>query len=255
MTDDQTEERLKNAIAALKQHPPRSYPWRKAMNQLILDIQHLPGLVKSSHPDYPEVLNDTFLRLSEEIQHFTPSHPSLAQSLTAWINGKLRLKYATRDLFSTRNSSPKHIPQTPKTEFRQQTRKPPLSLDQTLAESRRETWEDRLAAPSLWEIQAQIARDIQQQTNIQIGVRLKDYIQRDPQNKLKNCHPSRHRECHCQLLSQRLLLKIPPDRLSAIAAELEINYNTLNWHWHNKGLPLLRAIALELGYQPPTEEL
>ncbi|MDY7016324.1 MAG: hypothetical protein SVX43_22550, partial [Cyanobacteriota bacterium] len=123
MTDDPTEERLKQAIAAVKQHPRGSHPWRRAMNQLIVEIQNLPGLVKSSHPDYPEALNDTFLRLSEEIQAFDPQYPSIAQSLTAWINGKLRLKYAVRELSSPQRS-PKPTPNpTAKTEFRQQTRK------------------------------------------------------------------------------------------------------------------------------------
>lgn len=89
-----------------------------------------------------------------------------------------------------------------------------------------------------------------------IGLQLWQYIEDDPDEKLRNCYPDNKPEANCQVLARRLLLKNPPDSLSVIAKELDINYQTLNSHWNNrnrkdlKGLPLLKKIALEFGYQP-----
>lgn len=245
------EERLKQAIDAIRQSPKNSLAWRKAMNQLLLEIQNLPGLTKSTHPDYPAVLNDILLRLAEEIHEFEPQHSSLTASLLAWIEFKLRLKYAVRDLHRPIRSRSRKTPKTIKEEFREQSRQKPLSLDTPIASEAGETFSDRLPSPfaNFWELQGEIEREQQQQKNVRIGVKLQDYIDRDPEGKLQNCHPKEHPCCHCQMLSQRLLLKHPPDRLSQIAKEFHIKYHTLNWHWHNKALPLLRSLAIEFGYK------
>lgn len=245
------EERLKQLIDKVRQSPKTSLTWRKAMNQLLLEIQNLPGLTKSSHPDYPEVLNDILLRLAEEIHEFEPQHSSLTASLVAWIELKLRLKYAVRDLYHSGRSQKRKTPKTPKEEFREQVQKNPLSLDTPTTPEAGETFCDRLSSPTanFWELQAEIERQQQQQKNVRIGVILKEYIDRDPEGKLRGCHPKAHPSCHCQILSQRLLLKHPPDRLVKIAKEFEINYHTLNWHWQKKALPLLRSLAIELGYK------
>jgi hypothetical protein len=121
-----------------------------------------------------------------------------------------------------------------------------------------ETLSDRLADSvpcTLLEIEAQTRREQEQQKNQRIGVQLKQYIDQDPEGKLRRCHPQAYPECNCQILSQRLLLKYPPDKLAIVARDLNINYNTLTWHWKNKALPLLQAIARSLGYQPNVEDL
>lgn len=247
------EQRLKGLIAAVQQQPHQSLRWRKALNQLILEIQHLPGLAKSSHPDYGEVLDDTLMRLADEIQEFQPQQASLAQSLVAWVNGKLRLKYAVRDLHVPHHHRVRSTKPTAKTEFKQQARKVPLSLDTPMGDRGSETFASQLPSPSLWEVRSRLASAQQQQENLRIGIQLQRYIEEDPESILRKCHPKAYPQCHCQVLSLRLLLKVPPDRLAAVAKDLEVNYHTLNWHWKNKGLPLLQAIALNLGYQPNSD--
>lgn len=247
------EERLKALIATVQQHPRQSLSWRKALNQLILEIQQLPGLAKSSHPDYYEALDDALMRLADEIQDFQPQQASLVQSLTAWINGKLRLKYAVRELHSPSRRRVRSTRPTAKTEFKQQARQAPLSLDTPLSGDRGETFATQIASPSLWEVQAQIVREQQRHNNLRIGLKLQRYIEQDPEGILQKCHPKAYPHCHCQVLSRRLLLKVPPDRFVTVAQDLKANYHTLNWHWKNKGLPLLQAIALDLGYQPNSE--
>ena len=70
------------------------------------------------------------------------------------------------------------------------------------------------------------------------------YVEQDPENRLTNCYPRQAPHCHCQCLGVRLLLQEPPDRLSTLAREFNINYQTLSSHWKRKCLPLLREIAL-----------
>lgn len=226
------DERLRQLIEAVRQHPKTSLHWRKAMNQLLMEIQQLPGLTRSAHPDYVEALDDTLMRLVEEIGEFEPRNSSsLEKSLVAWINGKLRLRYQVKDLYA---------------------RQSPLSLDVPVGNRGGETFAEKLPAQgscTLWELAAEIEQEQRRLNNKRIGIKLKHYIEKDPEQKLRSCHPRAHPECNCQLLSQRLLLKYPPDKLVDIARDLNINYHTMNWHWKNKGLPLLQAIAKKLGYQ------
>lgn len=254
------DEQLRVLIAAVCENRIGSLSWRKAMNQLILEIQQLPGLARSSHPDYLVALDDTLLKLGEEIQEFEPRHPSLEKSLVTWINLKLRLKYEVRTLHFPNRVRTRNLtkPKSSQAEFQAQAQKPPLSLDIPLGDDRSETLGTQLAASTpqtLWEIEAQIRREQQQRKNQTIGVQLKLYIEQDPEGKLRRCHPQAYPECNCQILSQRLLLRYPPDKLALIAREFNINYHTLNWHWKNKGLPLLQTIAKALGYQPYRESI
>lgn len=254
---NERDEQLRTLIEAVRQHPEGSLSWRKAMNQLIIEIQQMPGLARSNHPDYLEALDDTLLKLGEEIQEFEPRHSSLEKSLVAWINLKLRLKYQVLNLHSSQRTRAKNL-KNPQAEFQEQAHKPPLSLDVALGDDGSETWIDRLADSvpcTLLEIEAQTKREQEQLRNQRIGVQLKQYINQDPEGKLRLCHPQAYPECNCQILSQRLLLKYPPDKLALVARDLNINYNTLTWHWKNKGLPLLQAIARALGYQPNVEDL
>ncbi|HAG84032.1 MAG TPA: hypothetical protein DCL61_23485, partial [Cyanobacteria bacterium UBA12227] len=61
-------------------------------------IQHLPGLARSSHPDYLHALNRTYQWISQNIQNFQPRPPSVQESLVTWINGYLY--WRIRDLYA-----------------------------------------------------------------------------------------------------------------------------------------------------------
>ncbi|MDX2214372.1 MAG: hypothetical protein SFY66_13865 [Oculatellaceae cyanobacterium bins.114] len=251
MTD--RDEHLRSLIETVQQQPPKSLPWRKAMHRLLLEVQQLPGLARSPHPDYAEALDDALLRLGDAIKTFEPRQPSLEKSLTAWINLKLRLKYEVRELHAPPRSRSLSATRNPQIEFKQQAQKPPLSLDAPLDATGGTSFGDQLPAAgafTLWDLEEKIQQEQEQHRTIRIGVQLQKYIETDPERQLQKCHPQAHPDCHCQMLSQRLLLKHPPDRLSAIAREFNINYHTLNWHWKNRGLPLLQDIAKKMGYQP-----
>ena len=253
MTDMNTrEELLSNLISIVCQQQKNTLAWRKAMNQLLREIQQLPGLASSSHPDYQEALDDTLMRLATEIHEFEPNPDAVEKSLVTWINYKLRLKYEVKNLQSSYQSRSKKSIKTANLEYKEQVRKHPLSLDVPIGGEGNQTFRDLILSQeptTIWEQQALIAEEQKKQQNSRIGIKLKTYIERDPDSSLRNCHPRNHPHCNCLVLSQRLLLKYPPDKLAAIAKDLQINYHTLNWHWKNKGLPLLQAIALDLGYK------
>lgn len=249
------DERLCQLIAAVRQHPERSLEWRKAMSRLLILIQGLPEFSSYSRPECPDylldALNQTWEWLSRNIKQFQPRTSSLQTDLVRWIKGYLY--WRVRDL-----DSPDPTPG----------KKLPYSLDQVIADNsggEQTTWLDRvseqgqlLGTPSnprvLNGLETYIEQ-LQRQSEQHLVQKLAFYIEQDPKRQLQNCYPRRHRECNCQVLSQRLLFifKNPPDKLSDIAQEFHINYQTLVSHWKLKGLPLLRKIATDLGYQPNQE--
>ena len=89
-----------------------------------------------------------------------------------------------------------------------------------------------------------------QQEQLSIVEELKLYIEQDPEEKLQNSHPRGRADCNCQVLSQRILLDNFPSEIKNIAKELNIPYQTLLTHWKRNCLPLLRKIAINLGYNP-----
>ncbi len=102
-----------------------------------------------------------------------------------------------------------------------------------------------------------------------IGRKLRQYIEEDPRGELRNSYPneiidkSRSKtpenlrprpDANSHVLALRLLLKEPPDDLSAIARELKVNDQTLYSHWKRARKKLVKQlatrIAIECGYQP-----
>jgi hypothetical protein len=253
---DERDEELRRLVEAVQQSAPKTLAWRRSMNRLLAEIQRLPGLTRSNHSNYADVLNEVFVKLGDEIKTFRPQQQSLEKSLTNWINLKLRLSYEVRELHSPVRSRAQSGAKTARAEFQQQAQKPPLSLDAPLGTDGCTSLGDQLpaAAPStLLELEDSIRQAQQQQMAQRIGLQLVQYINDDPDGTLRQCHPQAYPACHCQMLSQRLLLKQPPDRMAALAREFDINYHTLNWHWKNRGLPLLQAIAQNFGYLPDRE--
>lgn len=89
-----------------------------------------------------------------------------------------------------------------------------------------------------------------QQEQLLVVEKLKRYIEQDPEENLRTCHPRGRPDCNCQVLSQKIILANPPNEIKKIAENLAIPYQTLLSHWSRKCLPILRKIALDLGYQP-----
>jgi hypothetical protein len=226
------DEELKALVDRVCKSPIKSPERQKAVNRLLIKLQRLPGLRQCHHPDYLEALDRTWEWLSGNIcQTFNPIKTSFQESLTTWINGYLY--WRIKDL-----KPPQHH----------------LSLDDIIRGSENlETYLNHLPDNSqtlnLSGLDIYLERIKKQQAE-SIVFKLELYIEEDPEEKLRSCHPRQYPDCHCQLLAQRLYLKNPPDRLADLSRELGINDQNLRYHWKNKCQPLLQEIARSLGYSP-----
>jgi len=225
---DDLDQRLTALITQVRQHPPKSRQWRFAINRLLMEIQQLPKLAKSSHPDYRTALNLTLEWVSHNISKFEPYSDSVAESLMKWVNGYLR--WRIQDLYSPDKDAP-------------------LSLDAPIACDFGEiTRLDNLPNLTLSGLDGFIENS-QRETTQRIGLELELYIEQDPEGQLKNSYLSSSPQCNCQFLSQKRVLKEPPDKFADIARELSIPYSTVNSHWKRKCEPILQKIAEDLGYK------
>ncbi|MHC0067140.1 hypothetical protein ACWATR_30240 [Nostoc sp. UIC 10890] len=225
---DDLDQRLNILIAEIRQQPPNSRKWRLSMHRLLLEIQQLPGLAKSSHQNYPEILNRTLEKVSNNISEFQPYSNSVAKSLVKWVNAYLRLRM--KDLYCPDKNAP-------------------LSLDAPIALDFGEiTLLDNLPNFTLSGLDSLIENS-QRETTQRIGLELELYIEQDPEGKLKNSYSGSSVGCNCQFLSQRRVLKEPPDKIADIARDLSIPYTTVNSHWKRKCEPILQKIAEDLGYK------
>ncbi|HEY9296587.1 MAG TPA: hypothetical protein VIQ31_09465 [Phormidium sp.] len=225
---DDLDRRLSALIAEVRHNPANSRKWRTAMNKLLLQIQQLPGVKKSNHPNYPEALNRTFEWVSREIAKFEPRPPSVSKSLVNWINGTLR--WRIQDLYSPNQDAP-------------------ISLDAPIAADIGKTTRLELLPDFTLSGLDGMIESAQKETTQRIGLQLELYIEQDPEGKLKNSYPRSYPECNCQFLSKRRLLKDPPDKFQDLAKELNVRYTTLNSHWKRNCELLLQKKAITLGYK------
>jgi hypothetical protein len=214
-------------LAEVLQAPPHSPIRSKAFSALIRYLQHLPGIKKVDHQDYSLALNQTWEWLNREIDNFQRSNKSsLEQDLVRWINGYL--KWRIKDLYSAANV---------------------FSLDAKVVDTD-ETYLNLLAENGFIRMKLSLLdqdiANIQQQETREIVQQIEDWIATDPDRELQNCHLKNHPQCHCQFLSQKLLLQDPPDKLAKIARDLDISYQTLISHWKRSCLELLKNKALNL---------
>lgn len=225
---DDLDRRLSALIAEVRHNPDNRKKWRTAMNKLLLEIQQLPGLKKSSHPDYPEALNRTFEWVSREIAKFEPRQSSVSKSLLNWIN--VYLGWRIKDLSSPDKDAP-------------------ISLDAPIAADIGKTTRLELLPDFTLSGLDGMIESAQKETIQRIGLELELYIEQDPEGKLRNSYPRSYPECNCKFLSMRLVLKEPPDKFKDLAEELNVKYTTLNSHWKRKCEPSLQEIARTLGYE------
>lgn len=207
---------------------------RRLLHILLVKITHLPGLYRSNNQDYPEALNRTLLWVARKIDDFeVQGNKTVIESLVSWVN--VYLKYRVWDLVG---------PEEPGL----------LRLDKAIETDGQNliTWKEKMidvsfGIPSVSGLDGYIKR-LRDQENQALSIRIEEYIERDPEGKLKACHPKKHEKCNCKELSKRVLLDHPPARFSELSREFGINYQTLKSHWEKKCRPLLRKIAIELSY-------
>jgi hypothetical protein len=233
----ETEIRLRELIAKICESPvPLTESERKRLvERLLISVQKLPGLIKSSHLDFLEALDKTYWWLSRNICQFQPplnSSLSYEKGLTRWINGYLYRRI--QDLY-------------------QQTSFSQYSLDQTINQGEEDnlTWLDQLPAtpelPTLNGLEIYI-ECLQKEKTQDVFLKFEFYVEQDFDKRLQNCHPRNFLNCNCQILCQRILLQNPSEKISNLSREFGVNYQTLKSHWEKKCKPLLREILVELGY-------
>jgi hypothetical protein len=216
---DESEQQLCQCLDVLRGHPKNSKEWQRAMHRLFVVLQNLPEFKKYTQPGRPayflEALNLTWEWVYREISNFKPTSHSIRQDMVRWINGYLY--WRVRDLMVQHNTFPP-------------------SLDQPFTNNDNDemsSWLDRVLPsgklagknfqpPPLSGLTAYIER--QQAKALQnCALQLEIYIEADPDHKLRDSHPRSVPTCNSQLLAQRILLKSPPDKLSEIAREFQIN--------------------------------
>jgi DNA-directed RNA polymerase specialized sigma24 family protein len=221
-----------------------SYAHKKALRELVQYVQFvLKPLLKFNRKwrNYDQeaeivysrdVERDVLIYLSHHIESFVPRGASILASLKRWIEF---------------NAINKGIDDFRKAERRDLK---PLSTDAavTLTRNGEEmAWElpdDR--ATGLDALLAQCDRIFLQA--------FLEYLQTDPEGKLKDCAMKEPCSCcNCLVLVQLMFFRQPPLNKTKAAAELGVDHQALRSHWKRSCLKLLKEIvgeiAIDLGYE------
>lgn len=218
-------------------YPQGSPKRQRALHKLLLVVQKFPEFKKSTHPSYLDALNRTWEYLMKNLDKFEydPNLPnSLVQKrLTKWLNSYLgwRIKdlYISDDKYEY-DSLDKSIGDNEDNR----------TLGDTISDARNNRTLDGMLI---------FIKNEQLKETRRIGLKVELYIENDPDEKLKKCHPKENPECNVKVLARKIFLEEPPNKLKPISREMDIQYQTLVSFWKRKGLPLLREIVIELGYQ------
>jgi hypothetical protein len=230
--DSETNSQLHKKLNVVLASPFKSAERARAMNRLICAVQCLPGIRKTSHQDYLLALNQTWDWMSRNIDKFQSSTDSLENDLVKWING--HLSWRIQDLY---------YPPTNKQE--------PLSLDNQVFEEGN-SYLDFLSDDGIGFNLSGLGEYVdilKQQEEQRIAVKIEEWIEFDPTQELKSCHPRGQKLCDCQLIAYRILMKDPPDSFTEIARNINVPYQTLIAHWKRKCLPILKTQAKKFGYE------
>ncbi|WP_293349843.1 MULTISPECIES: hypothetical protein [unclassified Microcoleus] len=237
------DKQLRELLQLLKDSQQGSQEQERFKNQLCKLIPHLPGSRKYREPDakidFDGALNEAY--------------GGFFKTLPAFLQG-IDLDNIADDVLRTRvvKRFNKIIQLKILDQYRKLKRQPfTFSLDAPNKSKKGEDFDSEGMADDSTEVGIEQLIEQEQAKNQQrIGRELWQYIEDDPDGKLRNSYPDNKPEANCQVLARRLLLKEPPDKFSVIAKELNINYQTLNSHWKRTGLRLVKEIALKFGYQP-----
>jgi len=228
------DEKLRKLLKDVQQKAPNSLEWRVSMRRLLIKIEKFNGLLTCSHHDYLDALNRTWEWVCRNIRNFKPLLPLVEESLVSWVNSYLY--WRIKDLYiENRRNFP--------------------SLEELMEKNEEESSLLNHLLDSKWNIEScgWLENYIEQsdiQKIRQIGLALEQAVEADIESRLKTIYLQEKPKCNCKLLSQRLLFKDPPDKLTSISRELEANPKTLLSHWNKKCKPCLQKMAIELNYRP-----
>lgn len=212
------DERLCKLIIAICSESRDNPQRRKLVDRLLRELQLLPKLSRVSHPYYLEALNKTWQWLDNHLHEFNPRRSPIQASLTTWVNAHLR--YRIHDLYATKSQKV-------------------LSLDLDALE-RSGFYNDCLGG-----LDAEIEQ-IEREEKQALAWTIAQYIDRDPEQQLRNCYPRNRPDCNCQILVQRLFLQQSPQKMAAIARQLNINTQTVHSFWKRKGWSKVQVIARQI---------
>ncbi|AFZ07104.1 hypothetical protein Osc7112_2690 [Oscillatoria nigro-viridis PCC 7112] len=251
-----TDEQLRQLLQLLKDSQEGSKEQERLKNQLCQLIPRLPGIRK--HP-YPNI------DLEEMMQE---AYCGFLKTLSAFLRG-IDLDNLAADVLRTRVVQ--RFNKTLKNKVYEQYRRMQqqifsVSFDAPITSNRGEKFaaQEPIDHTTKNGIEQLIERE-QAQNKQRIGRQLWQCIEDDPTGELRNSYPNEkidkkkpnnpenrrpRPDANSHVLALRLLLQDPPDKLSKIARELNIDYQTLNSHWKRTGLALVKEIALKFGYQP-----
>lgn len=218
---------LQELIKQICHSPEKSWERRRLMNQLIIELSKDKNLLKSSHFDYLEALNRTWLWLCKDLCKIFSKQELNREILLKIIN--TYLFWRIKDLYVPDNRL--------------------VSLDAIVSKDEViTTLLDNVATTNVTGIYGYIEKLQLQEDDIIIS-EFKQYLEQDPDRKLQNTCAKNRPDCNCQFLIHKLLLKDPPEKMAVLSHELNVNYSTISSFWKRKCLVLLREIALELGYK------
>jgi hypothetical protein len=212
------DEQLCKLIVAICSESRDSSQRRKLMDRLLRQLQLLPTLLKSSHPYYYEAVNKTWQWLDNNLHNFNPRYPPIQDCLMTWINRYL--KYRIQDLYATKTQKI-------------------LSLDLDALER------SGFYNGCLGGLDAEIEQ-IERKQKQALAWTIVKYIDRDPEQKLRNCHPRNRPDCNCQIIAQRLFLQQSPEKMAAIARQLNIKTQTIYSFWKRTGCSKVQGIARQI---------
>jgi Pentapeptide repeats (8 copies) len=239
INDDRSpsEEKIRQLIGNFCQHQsiPGTREYNKAAYRLLAAIQKIPGLKRNYQPgldrqDYDEIFNDTLFEITKKIcpsddpDCFRPEVDNYINSLTRWINYKLRLYYKPKDLI-------------------RQNQHKPVSLDRYISEGVNSTFVENITDPLTLNGIDALIEQYQKENQDKVGQKVREYIDQDPDDILKDCKSNKHPSCNCYFLVQQRLLTDPPVSFRELADELDMSMGTLTSYWYKSCVPILQTIA------------
>ncbi|NEP79320.1 MAG: hypothetical protein F6K39_14785 [Okeania sp. SIO3B3] len=222
--DKSNDDLLREGIENFCKETPGTREWDRAFSTLWSLILQCKILATSSHPKYPDLLQEIQLefsqRISSEFEQIQEGKKSLVHGLRLWINDYgLRLRYRIKDLYGEE-----------KKKFQRET-----SLDAPIYGGNNDS-----NIPNLGDVIAGKIPD-QMETLIQ-----EDFEEKLLASEKLDCHPKKYPQCNCREITKRRLLKNPPQQWEDIAQELDVPQGTVSSHWYRKCKPLLKEIYNEL---------
>lgn len=226
---------LTEIIKEVCQYSSNSTQRRKALNKLLVEIQRFSKLGRSGSIYRLDAFNQTYEYVNRNLcVKFDLNQPNVENRFIQWFNKTFY--WRLRDLEHPKSKS--------KIKF--------ISLDYTIEDNSNARLLDLLTKdgfnPPHRDCLDVYIEQIDKTNKEDLSNQVVNYLTEDPDRKLYSSHPRNYPQCNCQYIVEKHLLEKPSKKLSNIAKELKVNYQTLNSHWNRKCLPKLQEIAKELGY-------